>query len=136
MPKHCFCVHISYVAVSCVRPQIQKYCYSMCALCCFGFLTYIDIKALLLCVCYVCCRGLRVSIDTKALLLHGCYICCSGLRVSIDTKALLLYGCFFFNLHSWGWSPNWVHSARRPFTGLLYLYSMGVTYVAVACVCL
>jgi hypothetical protein len=20
-----------------------------------------------------------------------------------------------------GWSPNWVHSARRPFTGLLYL---------------
>jgi hypothetical protein len=28
---------------------------------------------------------------------------------------------FFFNLHSWGWSPNWVHSARRPFTGLLYL---------------
>jgi hypothetical protein len=27
----------------------------------------------------------------------------------------------FFNLHSGGWSPNWVHSARRPFTGLLYL---------------
>jgi hypothetical protein len=23
----------------------------------------------------------------------------------------------FFNLHSGGWSPNWVHSARRPFTG-------------------
>jgi hypothetical protein len=23
--------------------------------------------------------------------------------------------------HSGGWSPNWVHSARRPFTGLLYL---------------
>jgi hypothetical protein len=28
---------------------------------------------------------------------------------------------FFFNLHSGGWSPNWVHSARRPFIGLLYL---------------
>jgi hypothetical protein len=28
---------------------------------------------------------------------------------------------FFLNLHSRGWSPNWVHSARRPFTGLLYL---------------
>jgi hypothetical protein len=28
---------------------------------------------------------------------------------------------FFLNLH-WGrWSPNWVHSARRPLTGLLYL---------------
>jgi hypothetical protein len=27
----------------------------------------------------------------------------------------------FFNLHSGGWSPNWVHSARRPLTGLLYL---------------
>jgi DNA-directed RNA polymerase len=25
------------------------------------------------------------------------------------------------NLHSGGWSPNWVHSAHRPFTGLLYL---------------
>jgi hypothetical protein len=32
-------------------------------------------------------------------------------------------GCkfFFFNLHSGGWSPNWVHSARRPLIGLLYL---------------
>jgi hypothetical protein len=28
---------------------------------------------------------------------------------------------FFFNLYSGGWSPNWVNSARRPFTGLLYL---------------
>jgi hypothetical protein len=28
---------------------------------------------------------------------------------------------FFFNLRSGVWSPNWVHSARRPFTGLLYL---------------
>jgi hypothetical protein len=27
----------------------------------------------------------------------------------------------FFNLHSGGWSPNWVHSAHRPLTGLLYL---------------
>jgi hypothetical protein len=24
-------------------------------------------------------------------------------------------------LHSGWWSPNWVHSARRPLTGLLYL---------------
>jgi hypothetical protein len=28
---------------------------------------------------------------------------------------------FVVNLHSGGWSPNWVHSALRPFTGLLYL---------------
>jgi hypothetical protein len=27
----------------------------------------------------------------------------------------------FFNLYSGGWSPNWVHSARRPLTSLLYL---------------
>jgi hypothetical protein len=27
----------------------------------------------------------------------------------------------FFNSHSGGWSPNWVHSARRPITGLLYM---------------
>jgi hypothetical protein len=27
----------------------------------------------------------------------------------------------FFYLHSGGWSPNWVHLARRPFIGLLYL---------------
>jgi hypothetical protein len=27
---------------------------------------------------------------------------------------------FFFNLHSGGSSPNWVHSARRPLTVLLY----------------
>jgi hypothetical protein len=30
-------------------------------------------------------------------------------------------GLFFLNLHSGGWSPNWVHLARRPLTGLLYL---------------
>jgi hypothetical protein len=27
----------------------------------------------------------------------------------------------FFYMHSGGWSPNWIHSARRPLTGLLYL---------------
>jgi hypothetical protein len=28
---------------------------------------------------------------------------------------------FFLNSHSGGWSPNRVHSARRPLNGLLYL---------------
>jgi hypothetical protein len=28
---------------------------------------------------------------------------------------------FFFFLHGGVWSPNWVHSARQPLTGLLYL---------------
>jgi hypothetical protein len=28
---------------------------------------------------------------------------------------------FFVNSHSGGWSPNWVHSARRPLNSLLYL---------------
>jgi hypothetical protein len=27
----------------------------------------------------------------------------------------------FFNSHSGGWSPNWVHSARRPLNSFLYL---------------
>jgi hypothetical protein len=27
----------------------------------------------------------------------------------------------FLNSHSGGWSPSWVHSARRPLNGLLYL---------------
>jgi hypothetical protein len=29
--------------------------------------------------------------------------------------------CSFFFLHIGGWSRNWVHSARRPLTGLLHL---------------
>jgi hypothetical protein len=29
---------------------------------------------------------------------------------------------FFLILHIGGWSPIWVHSARRPLTGLLYEY--------------
>jgi hypothetical protein len=44
------------------------------------------------------------------------------------TKMLLALVCFqlsflisFLNSDSWGWSPNWVHSARWPFTGVLYL---------------
>jgi hypothetical protein len=28
---------------------------------------------------------------------------------------------FFLNSHSGRWSPSWVHSARRPLNGLLYL---------------
>jgi hypothetical protein len=42
----------------------------------------------------------------------------------VGTRALGIRGqdgSFFFNSHSGGWSPNWVHSARRPLTGLLYL---------------
>jgi hypothetical protein len=27
----------------------------------------------------------------------------------------------FFNSHCGGWSPSWIHSARRPLNGLLYL---------------
>jgi hypothetical protein len=43
-----------------------------------------------------------------------------NLQYFICTVVTLIY--FFFNLHSEGWSPNWVHSARRPFIlALLYL---------------
>jgi hypothetical protein len=34
--------------------------------------------------------------------------------------AVYIVFAFFFNLRSGGWS-NWVHSARRPLTDLLYL---------------
>jgi hypothetical protein len=37
----------------------------------------------------------------------------------MQVKLCIFYS--FFNLHSGGWSLNWVHSARRPLTGLLYL---------------
>jgi hypothetical protein len=43
-----------------------------------------------------------------------------ALRVALQL-ASCPYATFFFYLHSGGWSPNWVHSARRPLTGLLYL---------------
>jgi hypothetical protein len=36
-------------------------------------------------------------------------------------RASSFFLIFFFYLYSGGWSPNWVHSARRPLTGLLYL---------------
>jgi hypothetical protein len=41
--------------------------------------------------------------------------------VCVRRMLVLAPEVFFFNLHSGGWSPNWVHSARRPLTGLLYL---------------
>jgi hypothetical protein len=31
------------------------------------------------------------------------------------------YYIIFYLFEYWGWNPYWVHSARRPFTGLLYL---------------
>jgi hypothetical protein len=37
------------------------------------------------------------------------------------SSVAFLSDAFFFNLHNGGWSPNWVHSARGPLTGLLYL---------------
>jgi hypothetical protein len=36
-------------------------------------------------------------------------------------QAHFLPTSFFLNSHSGGWSPSWVHSARRPLNGLLYL---------------
>jgi hypothetical protein len=38
-----------------------------------------------------------------------------------ETLFLTLRDLINFKLHSGGWSPNWVHSARRPLTGLMYL---------------
>jgi hypothetical protein len=53
------------------------------------------------------------------------------MRVTIrETQDLEMNGVdmlFFFYLHSGGWSPIWVHSARRPLTGLLYLPRVIVT---------
>jgi hypothetical protein len=36
-------------------------------------------------------------------------------------RHLLICVPFSFNSHNVGWSPKWVHSARRPLFGLLYL---------------
>jgi hypothetical protein len=39
----------------------------------------------------------------------------------LSVSHVCMYVCNFFNSHIGGWSPNWVHSARRPLNGLLYL---------------
>jgi hypothetical protein len=39
----------------------------------------------------------------------------------LNHRVKLPENVFFFNSHSGGWSPNWVHSARQPLNGLLYL---------------
>jgi hypothetical protein len=39
----------------------------------------------------------------------------------VPHECRLVTALIFFNSHSGGWSPNWVHSARRPLNGLLYL---------------
>jgi hypothetical protein len=43
-------------------------------------------------------------------------LCHIAIRVETYRAQMLFFN--FFNLHSEGWSPNWVHSARRPLTGL------------------
>jgi hypothetical protein len=48
----------------------------------------------------------------------------SGRRTRVKTFHLLIFDVklklFFFNSHSGGWSPIWVHLARQPLNGLLY----------------
>jgi hypothetical protein len=46
----------------------------------------------------------------------------SKYKTTWHLREIYIYHVFFkLSLHSGGWSPNWVHSARRPLTGLLYL---------------
>jgi hypothetical protein len=56
---------------------------------------------------------------------HEIFAMISGVTSEIRTEDLpniRLEFFFFCSSHSGGWSPNWVHSARRPFIlGLLYL---------------
>jgi hypothetical protein len=57
---------------------------------------------------------------------RGLSVVITILHVSLDQYYSALtcpfgLSLFFFNLHRGGWSPYWVHSARRPLTGLLYL---------------
>jgi hypothetical protein len=42
----------------------------------------------------------------------------TSISYSVQSVVALRVIIFFY---SGGWSPNWVHSARRPLTGLLYL---------------
>jgi hypothetical protein len=46
--------------------------------------------------------------------------------VGLERGPLSLVRIISFNSHSGGWSPNWVQSARRPFTGLLHLPRLSV----------
>jgi hypothetical protein len=48
----------------------------------------------------------------------------SGLRIFSKSHTKHLKVFFFFNFNSGGGNPKWVHSARRPLTGLLYLPRM------------
>jgi hypothetical protein len=50
------------------------------------------------------------------------FLCGGGVGLDVVLfRSMMLMVFFFLNSHSGGWSPNWVHSARRPLTGLLYL---------------
>jgi hypothetical protein len=71
-----------------------------------------------------------IHIFNKACLFFTGKNCCRYTQVSLLDSTLKIvrfkhhriHRLFnFFNLHSGGWSPSWVHSARRPLTGLLYL---------------
>jgi hypothetical protein len=55
---------------------------------------------------------------------------CSEIKRCSCFKYFLL-DFFFLNLHSGGWSPNWVHSARRPLV-CMYVYSRGGPHTALA----
>jgi hypothetical protein len=52
--------------------------------------------------------------------LHGLVLNSISTGTTLPFLLIFQHTLFFF-FPSGGWSPNWVHSARRPLTGLLYL---------------
>jgi hypothetical protein len=58
------------------------------------------------------------TIDHAAImyiLYNGTHMFTANTKGSLQEGNMSSLVSFFFNLRSGGWSPNWVHSARRPF---------------------
>jgi hypothetical protein len=64
-----------------------------------------------------------MSRNTIFLIMYHCHILLDLIYLQFTRAKSLVFSVslFFLNLHSGGWSPNWVHSACRPLTRLLYL---------------
>jgi hypothetical protein len=68
--------------------------------------------------CFMLFRGLTVHPSVEFIKRTNILVRIVGKAAKIRTE---LQSSFFFNSHSRGWSPNWIHLARRPLIGLLYL---------------
>jgi hypothetical protein len=61
-----------------------------------------------------------ISMKIVTIRIGLCMLLATGQRARVSSN-IHIGQIIFFHLHSGGWNPNCVHSARRPFTGLLCL---------------